>query len=101
MKVHKYVKRFFDQFSYEEKRLYISGHGVIRYFGDKAISFYNSEDIINESHEIIIRNLPNYRGEIELPDDEVLRLIALGKTFNHAEKEFKKTAKSLINKINF
>ncbi|MEK6873074.1 MAG: hypothetical protein AABW90_03620 [Nanoarchaeota archaeon] len=73
----------------------------MRYFGDGYISFYDSEDIINESHEIIIRNLPSYLSKIEFPDEEVLQLIALGKTFNHTEKEFKKTAGSLINKINF
>lgn len=63
--------------------------------------FYDNVDIINESHEIMRRNLPNYRGEIEIPDEEVLQLVALGKNLNDAEKEFKKTAKSLIDKINF
>ena len=101
MKVHKYIKKFFDEFSYEDKRLYIPGHGVIGSFGNDNISFYNDVDIINEAHEIVIRNSLNYRGEVELPDEEVLQLVTLGKTLNNAKMEFEKKTKLLVDKINY
>ncbi len=39
MKVHKYIKRYFDEFGYDENRLYIPGHGVIGSFGEGDIFF--------------------------------------------------------------
>ena len=100
MKVHKYEKWFFDDWEYSEKRLYIPNYGVIEYFDNKVSFFSDKTEDINYAEKIIARNLPDeYKGLVEIPNDEVLQLVEVGKKLNIIEKEFKEIGKKLFDKI--
>lgn len=87
-----------------EYRLYIPGQGILGYT-KKGIEFFSDDPKDIEEAEFTISGegdelrKESYLGEIELPDDLVMKAVAAGKRLNQAEKDLKENTKSLIELI--
>ena len=99
MKVYRYNEQVLQDLRIweSEERLYIPGQGVIEYLDANTIdSFHDDQESISRAQKIMASC--DY-DEFDLPEAEVLQVVALGKTLNSTKTEFENAAKSLIDKI--
>ena len=108
MKVHRYEIEVYEsvidwahEMGQTQKRLLIPDKGVIGYRSKDQIDFFSDEENKIQEAQAIINGEKegNYLGEIDLPDEEVLRVVSAGKNLNQAREIFHKNLQSLIEKF--
>lgn len=116
MKIHRYQVTVYEGAldwihggGQTQDRLYVPGQGVIGYRRDykneKNIdAFCGEPEDIAEAEKCIrgeskIGGGVKYLGEIDLPDEEVLKVVSCGRALNQAREKFQKNAESLVDKI--
>ena len=86
-----------------QDRLYIPGQGVLAYRGKEQIDFFSDDKkVIAEAEQTIrdtlkIKGGAKYLGEIELPEDAILRVVSAGKSLSQAKTIFQESARTLVD----
>ncbi len=106
MKVHKYVRYVTDEESdavhgalRRQTCLYIPYQGIIGFRKNNWIEFYSEEKEIIEEAQEAIKKPEFYRGEIDLPQDRIIRLVIAGREMNKKRKEFQEIGRQLTDLI--
>ena len=85
--------------------VYIPERGIIGYYpnGEKEPFFNENQESIDRAYQVVAREHveedreDKYLGEIELPDEVVLKVISDGKKLNQARTVFQESVSSLID----
>jgi|SRR3989344_7657444 len=110
MKAHKYQIKAYEGvmdwthgMGQTQDRLYIPGQGVFAYRSKEQIDFFSDDkEVIAEAEQAIkgtlnIEGGAKYLGEIELPEDAILRVVSAGKSLSQAKTIFQESARTLVD----